>query len=109
MKDAFQDGIPLDYNGEMLRLNDEINKASDELAMKVAQIDGDIITARNNPEIRNAWNRLCRLHMKAMVSCTYDPIHQESIAKLCEELSLTCEPASNYSNYLKNKHVVPDS
>jgi len=63
LKDAFQDGIPLDYNGEMLRLNDEINKASDELAMKVAQIDGDIITARNNPEIRNAWNRLCRLHI----------------------------------------------
>ena len=71
----------------MIRLRDEINKVSDELTSSIKRLNGDVITARHNPEIRNIWGRLCRLHMKAMVSCTYDPINHDALAKICEELT----------------------
>jgi len=78
---------PPDRRTEMLRLRDAINRVSDELTHKISHLGTDIMTTRNNPEIRSIWNRLCRLHMKAMVSCQYDPTNQEEITKLCHELS----------------------
>lgn len=71
----------------MIRLRDEINKVSNELMISVNRLNVDILTARNDPNIRNIWMRLCRLHMKAMVSCAYDPIHHDALAKICEELT----------------------
>lgn len=71
---------------KVLKLKEEIDKVSDELTKKVNSIDGDVITIRNNPEVREIWNRLCRLHMKAVVSCEYDTVGNEEMAKLCEKV-----------------------
>lgn len=87
MKEPSRAEEVLDRRSEMLRLRDEINRVSDELAHRITDLCEDIFTTRNDPEIRSIWNRLCRLHMKAMVSCEYDPTNQEEIVKLCEELS----------------------
>ena len=87
MQTIFQDETLPDHKGELLRLRDEIRKASDELAMRISGLHEDILTARNSPDVLDAWRNLCRLHMKAMVTCAYDPINHESVAKLCQELS----------------------
>ena len=68
-------------------LENIFDRVSDELVEKVSSLDGDIITIRNDPDVKVIWNKLCRLHMKAMVSCEYDPINREEIARLCQELS----------------------
>ena len=87
MQTTLQNETPPDQRVEMLRLRDEISKASDELAMRISGLHGDILAARSNPDVLDARRKLCRLHMKAMVSCTYDPVNHESVAKLCQELS----------------------
>jgi len=71
---------------KILKLKGEMDKVSDELTEKVSSIDGDVMTIRNNPEVREIWNRLCRLHMKAVVSCEYDTAGNEEMAKLCEKV-----------------------
>lgn len=48
---------------KILKLKEEMDKVSDELTRKVSSIDGDVMTIRNNSEVREIWNRLCRLHM----------------------------------------------
>ncbi len=73
---------------KILKLKEEMDKVSDELTKKVSSIDGDVMTVRNNPEVREIWNRLCRLHMKAVVSCEYDGSDNEEMAKLCERVLL---------------------
>jgi hypothetical protein len=87
MKSPFRSEEALDPKLELLRLRDEINTVSDELTASIKRLDGDVITARNDPEIRKIRGRLCRLHMKAMVSCAYDPINQEALARICDELT----------------------
>lgn len=62
---------------KILKLKEEIDKVSDELTKKVRAINADVITTRENPEVKEIWNRLCRLHMKAVVSCEYDPSKDE--------------------------------
>jgi len=71
---------------KILKLKGEMDKVSDELTKKVSSIDGDVMTIRNNPEVREIWNKLCRLHMKAVVSCEYDGSDNEEMAKLCERV-----------------------
>ncbi len=71
---------------KILKLKEEIDKVSDELTKKVRAINADVITTRENPEVKEIWNRLCRLHMKAVVSCEYDPSKDEQMAKLCQEI-----------------------
>ena len=87
MKEPFRPEELVDRKLEMIRLRDEINKVSDELTTSIKRLNVDILTARNDPKIRMIWSRLCRLHMKAMVSCAYDPINHEALAKICEELT----------------------
>jgi len=72
--------------GKILKLKEEMDKVSDELTEKVRTIDGNVITIRNHPEVKEIWNRLCRLHMKAVVSCEYDTIGDKELAKVCEEV-----------------------
>ncbi|MEM2897446.1 MAG: hypothetical protein QXG01_07770 [Candidatus Bathyarchaeia archaeon] len=69
------------------RLKKEIEKVSDELIRKANEIGGDVISIRNHPEIKKLWNKLCRLHMKAIISCEYDAMQKDELAKVCEELS----------------------
>lgn len=71
---------------KIYRLKEEIDKVSDELIKKANEIGGDVISIRNNPEIKKIWNKLCRLHMKAIVSCEYDAMHKEELAKVCKLL-----------------------
>ncbi len=71
---------------KILKLKQEMDKISDELTKKVKTIDADVITIRNYPEVREIWNRLCRLHMKAVVSCEYDAEGDKETAGLCEEI-----------------------
>jgi len=71
----------------MIRLRDEINRVSDELTSSIRKLNADVLTARTDPEIQKIWGRLCRLHMKAMVSCAYDPINHDTVAKICKELT----------------------
>jgi len=40
-------------------LKKEIDKVSDELTRKANEIDGDVMTIRNHPEIKKIWNELC--------------------------------------------------
>jgi len=87
LKDNYLHEELLDHKTELLRLSDEIAKTSDELSRKVTSLGVDVLTARDDPDVRSVWSRLCRLHMKAMVSCEYDPINHEQVAKICEELS----------------------
>jgi hypothetical protein len=68
------------------QLKKEIDKVSDELIKKANEIGGDVISIRNHPEIKKIWNKLCRLHMKAIVSCEYDALHSDELAKVCEML-----------------------
>lgn len=70
--------------GKILKLREEMDRVSEELTRKVRTINADVITTRNHPEVREIWNRLCRLHMKAVVSCEYDNIADEEMAKVCE-------------------------
>jgi hypothetical protein len=87
LKDDYFAEEPIDRKSELLRLRDEITKVSDELSSRVTCLGVDVLTARDDPDVRRVWNKLCRLHMKAMVSCEYDPINHEQVAKVCEELS----------------------
>jgi len=68
------------------KLKEDIDRVSDELIKKANEIGGDVITTRNHPEIKKIWNKLCILHMKAMVSCEYDLMSKEELAKVCEEI-----------------------
>jgi hypothetical protein len=68
------------------KIRTEMDKVSNELTEKVSSIDGDVITIRSNAEVKEIWNRLCRLHMKAVVSCEYDGSDNDEMAKLCEEV-----------------------
>jgi len=70
----------------MLKLKEEMDKVSQELTKKVGSMDGDVMTIRNNPEVKEIWNRLCRLHMKAVASCEFDGLDNEETEKLCEEV-----------------------
>ncbi|MEM3522393.1 MAG: hypothetical protein QXD78_05075, partial [Candidatus Bathyarchaeia archaeon] len=72
---------------KILLLKKEIDKVSDELIKKANEVSGDVISIRNHPEIKKLWNKLCRLHMKAIVSCEYDAMHKEELAKVCELLT----------------------
>jgi lipid II:glycine glycyltransferase (peptidoglycan interpeptide bridge formation enzyme) len=72
---------------KIFELKDEINKVSDELIKKAQEIDRDVMTTRNDPEIKKIWNKLCRLHMKTMVACEYDAMDNKELAKVCGELS----------------------
>lgn len=71
---------------KILKLKEEMENVSDELTRKVRTINADVITTRNHPEVREIWNRLCRLHMKAVVSCEYDTADDKEMAKVCEEV-----------------------
>ncbi len=71
---------------KLLKLKEEMDRISEELTKKVRTIDADVITTRNNPEVREIWNRLCRLHMKAVVSCEFDPKDNKETARICEEI-----------------------
>ena len=84
MKEPFRPEEALDHKLELLRLRDEINKVSDELASGMIRLNADVLTARDDPEIRKIWSRLCRLHMKAMVICEFDSKHVRGLEKVCE-------------------------
>lgn len=71
---------------KIFKLKQEMDKVSDELMKKVETISGDVMTIRNHPEVKEIWNKLCRLHMKAVVSCEYDAMGDQKMAKICEEI-----------------------
>ncbi len=72
--------------GKILKLKEEMDRVSDELTKKARTIDGNVIIIRNHPEVREIWNRLCLLHMQAIVSCEYDTVINEEMAKVCEDV-----------------------
>jgi hypothetical protein len=71
---------------KLLRLKREIDLVSGELTKKAGSIDADVITIRNDPEIRKIWNRLCRLHMKGVIACEFDPKGNKETVRICEEI-----------------------
>jgi len=87
MTGLFRDEETINPKLELLRLRDEIRKVSDELTASIKTLDGDIVAARNDPVIQSIRDRLCRLHKKAMVTCAYDLIQHEDVARICEELA----------------------
>ncbi len=67
--------------GEVDRLRDlknEIDKVSVQIAKRAGEIEGDVMTVRSDPQIKKLWNRLCRLHMEAMVTCKSDQVLEGS-------------------------------
>ena len=72
---------------KIYKLKEEIDKTSDELIKKADEIGGDVITIRNHPEIKKIWNKLCILHMKAIVSCEYDTMNNKELTKVCKVIA----------------------
>ena len=71
---------------EILRLKEEIDQTSEELRREASRIKGDVITVRNDPKVQKIWNRLCQLHMKAMVICEFDSKNIRGLEKVCEAI-----------------------
>ena len=71
---------------KVFKLKEEMDKVSDELMKKAERIGGDVMTIRNHPEVKEIWNKLCRLHMKAVVSCEYDSMGDQEMVKVCREI-----------------------
>jgi len=101
MKWPFRDEETINHKLELLRLRDEIRKASDELVTSIKSRGGDVIAARDDPEIQSIRARLCRLHKKAMVSCAYDPVDRD-VERICDGLtqSQVCVKALQLSEEL---------
>jgi hypothetical protein len=70
----------------ILRLKEEIDQTSDELRREASRIKGDVIAVRNDPKVQKIWNKLCRLHMKAMVICEFDSKNVRGMEKVCEAI-----------------------
>jgi len=48
---------------------ENMKKISEEIESRVKTLDVDVISTRNDPTIKNLWNKLCILHMKGTVIC----------------------------------------
>ncbi|TRO49607.1 hypothetical protein E2P65_00795 [Candidatus Bathyarchaeota archaeon] len=42
---------------------------SKEIETKVRLLDLDVISTRNDPDVKRLWNKLCLLHMRGVVIC----------------------------------------
>lgn len=67
------------------RLSDIIRKMKEisiNIERRTKELDADVITTRNDPEIKSLWNKLCLLHMKGVVMCEED--YENDMSELCE-------------------------
>ena len=66
----------------LIRVRDSINQISKAIVDRTEEMNADVISMRNDPKIVKLWNRLCVLHMSAVVMCDGldDPICQEVLA-----------------------------
>jgi hypothetical protein len=46
-----------------------MKEISSEIEDKVAELNTDPITTRNDPVVKALWNRLCLLHMRGVLAC----------------------------------------
>src|SRR3990170_2309860 len=64
---------------------EEITSRMEELSTRISErakeLDADVMTLRNDPQIKALWNRLCILHMRATVIC--DEYTDKSKPGLC--------------------------
>ena len=45
-----------------------MKEISSDIEKRVDSLNSDVMTTRNNPEVRSLWNKLCLLHMKGIVA-----------------------------------------
>jgi hypothetical protein len=56
---------------------DRMKEISDNIEKRVDFLNSDVMTTRNDPEVRSLWSKLCLLHMKGIVICE-DNLGKES-------------------------------
>jgi hypothetical protein len=92
-------------------VSNEINEVCEKISKRAKEINADVMTVRNDPEIKALWNRLCLLHMKAVVTC--EEIEEDKRPQICStieqrppacvEVLTLSEEQSCPSRYFKRK------
>jgi len=48
---------------------EKMKNISQDIESRVRALDLDIISTRNDPQVKTLWNKLCMLHMRGVVIC----------------------------------------
>ena len=75
--DGYDDGVMADLKEVIKRLQ----VVSDAITRRTNELNADVMTMRNDPEIRRLWDQLCVLHMTGFVICEESGLDCEEIRK----------------------------
>ena len=94
-------------------IGDRMVELSAQIAERTSNLNGDILSIRNDSVIKSLWNRLCLLHMKGIVICEeYEgeekPVACATIQKpqACVELLHLAEEQTCCGRLLKRKSEI---
>jgi len=60
-------------NRKLIKLVDSMQKVSTKIDQRVQEVNSDIITTRKDPIVKEYWDELCKLHVKALLICHREP------------------------------------
>ena len=93
------------------KIVENMKSLSKEIETKVRALNLDVISTRNDPDVRRLWNKLCLLHMRGVViceefgedkpaACSY--IHQP---QACIQVLHLTEEETCCNRFFKRKHM----
>jgi len=66
-------------NEKLVKIVDSMQKITTQIEERVTKLNSDVMTTRNDTQIKELWNKLCVLHMKGLLYCHDNPEQDPSL------------------------------